>query len=257
MKKVVIVGAGPGGLTAGMLLAHNGYDVHIFEAKSYLGGRNGCIKLGDFTFDIGPTFLMLPQELKNIFQITGRNIESYLDLREIEPLYRLRFKGHLDFYPSRDRNFMGDQIERLFPGDKAGYEAFLKKEKIKFDRLFECLKTPYDRLIHFARPQFIKALPHFDLGKSLYDKLSEYFSHEELKIAMTFQSKYLGMSPWNCPAAFTILSFVEHMWGIYHPIGGLFKISEARNLINKCDILIFSTKGEPQMRLYFLTKAGV
>ena len=103
----------------------------------------------------------------------------------------------------------------------------MEKEKIKFDRVFNCLKIPYDRLIHFARPTLVKALPKLDLGKTLYGKLSSYFKHEDLRVALTFQAKYLGMSPWACPAAFTILSYIEHSRGVFHPIGGLNKISEA------------------------------
>lgn len=225
--KVIIIGAGPGGLTAGMLLAHNGYDVQIFEKNGYVGGRNGRIELGEFKFDIGPTFLMLPKVLEDIFRYSGRNIADYLDLKEIEPLYRLRFHGKMDFYPSRDSKFMKEQINRLFPRDVDRYEHYLKNEKVKFERVFNCLKIPYDRLIHLLRPTFLKAIPKLDLGKSLYGKLAEYFKHEEMRIAMTFQSKYLGMSPWNCPAAFTIISYIEHSGGILHPIGGLNRISEA------------------------------
>ncbi len=226
-KKVVIIGAGPGGLTAGMLLAHNGFDVQIYEKNAYIGGRNGRIELGEFKFDIGPTFLMLPEVLEDVFRFTGRNLGDYLDMKEIEPLYRLRFHGKLDFYPSRNRKFMKDQIKKLFPGDENGYDRYMERERVKFERVFNCLKIPYDRLIHLLRPTFLKAIPNLDLGKSLYGKLSEYYKHEEMKIAMTFQSKYLGMSPWNCPGAFTILSYIEHSRGIFHPIGGLNKISEA------------------------------
>lgn len=234
-KKVIIVGAGPGGLTSGMLLAHKGYDVQIFEKNSYIGGRNGCIKMGEFSFDIGPTFFMLPEVLEDIFRFTGRKLGEYVEMKEIEPFYRLRFKGNTDFYPSKNKKFMREQIEKLFPGDAEGYERFMEKEKIKFDRVFSCLKVPYDRLIHLARPNLVKALPNLDLGKTLYAKLSSYFKHKDLRIAMTFQAKYLGMSPWECPAAFTILSYIEHSRGIFHPIGGLNKISEAMGKVIKED----------------------
>jgi phytoene desaturase len=234
-KKVVIVGAGPGGLTAGMLLAHHGFDVHVYEKNNYVGGRNGSIKMGEFTFDIGPTFLMLPEVLFDVFRFAERKIDNYLDLKEIEPFYRLRFKDKVDFFPSKDKSFMKDQIEKLFPGDLEGYERFMEREKIKFDNVFNCLKVPYDRLIHLARPMLLKAMPKLDLDKTLYKKLSSYFKNKDLRIAMTFQAKYLGMSPWECPAAFTILSYIEHSRGIFHPIGGLNKISEAMAKVIKED----------------------
>jgi phytoene desaturase len=226
-KKVAIVGAGPGGLTAGMLLAHQGYQVEIYEKNPHVGGRNARLTVGDFHFDTGPTFLMLPEVLDDVFRFAGRDLNQYLEMKKIDPLYRLRFKGKDDFFPSRDLEYMLEQIERLFPGDAAGYKKYLEKEKIKFDHVFRCLKLPYYRLIHLLRPPLIKALPYLNLGQTLYQKLGGYFQHEEMRVAMTFQSKYLGMSPWKCPAAFTILSYIEHSRGVLHPIGGLNRISAA------------------------------
>ncbi|NTV89427.1 MAG: phytoene desaturase [Clostridiales bacterium] len=210
-----------------MLLAHEGYEVDIYEKRDYIGGRNGSVKLGDFSFDIGPTFLMLPFVLEDIFRVTGRKLADYVELKEIDPLYRLRFNGKTDFYPTRDKAAMLKQISELFPGDEEGYERFMNKESDKFERLFECLKLPYTNFRDFFRPTFLSAVPKFDFGRTLFGKLSDYFIHDDLRISMTFQSKYLGMSPLRCPAAFTILSYLEHDGGIYHPAGGLFKLSEA------------------------------
>jgi phytoene desaturase len=232
-KKIVIIGAGPGGLTAGMILARNGYEVEMFEKNHHLGGRNSRMQVGDFQFDLGPTFLMLVELLEEVFQMSGRNLSDYVKLTEIEPLYRLRFHGNLDFYPSRDKKYMRDQILKHFPGDEDAYEKYLKCEMKKFNRIIDCLKIPYHKLSHMLRPQLLRSLPDLDLGKSLYDKLSEYFSHEELRISMTFQSKYLGMSPWQCPAAFTILSYIEHSRGVFHVEGGLNQISEAMGKVIK------------------------
>lgn len=226
-ESVVIVGAGPGGLTAGMVLANQGYDVVILEKNQSVGGRNARLKVGEFSFDTGPTFLMLTDILEEVFTMTGRNIHDYLDLRELEPLYRLKFHNKPDFFPTRDMAKMKDQISRLFPGDEAAYERFLKNEKKKFEGLISCLKIPYHKIYHMMRPSLLKAAPSLNLGRSLYGELSRYFKHDELRIAMTFQSKYLGMSPWQCPAAFTILSYMEHSQGVFHPIGGLNQISVA------------------------------
>lgn len=233
-KKVVIVGAGPGGLSAGMILASRGYQVEIFEKNKVVGGRSAALRLGDFTFDTGPTFLMMPQLLEDIFTISGRKINDYLEMKEIDPFYRLKFtnKG-IEFFPTRNRKAMLQHIAEVFPGDQENYQEFLVKEKIKFDKLFACLKIPYHSPLHFFRKQFIRAIPQFEIGRSLYQKLTEYFQHEEMRIAMTFQAKYLGMSPWECPGAFTILSFIEHDGGIYHPIGGLNRISEAMATVIK------------------------
>ena len=89
MKKVVIIGAGPGGLSAAMILAYKGFDVSVYESKSYIGGRNSALRLGDFTFELGPTFVMLPKAFEEAFALAGRDINKYLDLRKLDEMYRL------------------------------------------------------------------------------------------------------------------------------------------------------------------------
>jgi phytoene desaturase len=91
MKKVVIIGAGPGGLSAGMILGHNNFQVDIYEKKKYIGGRNSELKLGEYKFDLRPTFFLVKDILENIFQMTGRKLEDYVKLHRIEPMYRLKF----------------------------------------------------------------------------------------------------------------------------------------------------------------------
>lgn len=226
-RKIAIIGAGPGGLTAGMLLAKKGYQVDIYEKDHRVGGRNQAIKLGDYTFDTGPTFLMLLEVLEEAFRDAGRDMNKLLDLRRLEPMYRLRFHQSGDFYPASDQQKMLAEVERVFPGDGRNYLRFREGEGKKFDKVYPCLKVPYDSLLSYLKPRFIKAIPRLDPFASVYGRLASYFTHEDLRIAMTFQAKYLGMSPWRCPATFTILSVIEHKYGIYHPVGGLNQISGA------------------------------
>jgi phytoene desaturase len=226
-KKVLVVGAGPGGLTAAMMLAAKGYDVQIFEKQPRVGGRNGCLEIDGYRFDIGPTFLMMKFILEEVFELSGRRLEDYLDVRSVDPFYRLSFADGAEFLPTANQAEMKAQIDRLYPGDYAGYERFLKYEATKFERLKPCLQVPYGKLTDFARPKLMQALPYLDAHRSLHKHLSRYFKHDQLKLAFTFQSKYLGMSPWKCPGIFSMISFVEHSGGIHHPIGGLNRISEA------------------------------
>ena len=78
-KHIIIIGAGPGGLTSAMLLASKGYDVTVFEKKSHIGGRNSVLKLGDFKFELGPTFVMLPDVFKETFEEVGKKMEDYIN----------------------------------------------------------------------------------------------------------------------------------------------------------------------------------
>ncbi len=228
MAKVIIVGAGPGGLTAGMILANNGYNVEIYEKADRVGGRNASITLdGGFTFDTGPTFLMMKNILEEMFELAGEKLDDHLDLRQIDPMYRLAFTNGKEFYPSSiDHEKTYQQIKELFPGNEEGYRRMLKKEKVKYDKLVPCLQVPYDRPWHMLSGRLLKAAPYLDALTSLFDVLGRFFDDDDLKTCFTFQAKYLGMSPYVCPGTFSIISYIEHAGGIWHPIGGLHKISE-------------------------------
>jgi phytoene desaturase len=225
-KRIAVIGAGPGGLTAAMILANRGHQVTVYEQKDAVGGRNAAIRLGPYTFDIGPTFLMMTFILREVFQAAGRKAEDYLDIRPLDPMYQLSFKDKV-LRPTTNRELMKEQIERLFPGNGAGLERFHAVEKVRYDKMYPCLKKDYSSAISMLSRPLLRALPHLSLGRSLYDVLGDYFSTEDLRISFTFQSKYLGMSPWQCPGAFGLIPYVEHAFGIDHVIGGLSMISEA------------------------------
>ncbi len=224
--RIGIVGAGPGGLTAAMILAHRGLDVTVFEREDAVGGRNAALHLGDYTFDTGPTFLMMRFVLDEMFAETGRRTEDYLEMTALDPLYRLKVAGR-DLFPSPQLEVTKAEVRKHFPGNEDGVARFLKAEHARFERLLPCLQKDYSSLSAYFAPMFLKALPRMSLGRSVFQNLGRYFDDEALRICFAFQSKYLGMSPWDCPAFFTMLSFIEHAFGIYHVQGGLNRISHA------------------------------
>ncbi|WP_018971030.1 phytoene desaturase family protein [Rubritalea marina] len=223
-KKIIIIGAGPGGLTSGMLLASRGYDVTILEKSSVVGGRNAPIQAGGYTFDTGPTFLHQKFTLDEVFAETGRRPEDYMDFVKLDPMTTLTW-GDVSLETSCDEQSMMQNIEKAFPGESANYQRFMQDHALKLKKIFPCLLNSYHKLSKFLSGYSIKALPYVATSKSVMDVLSEYFVDERLKLAFTFQAKYLGMSPWNCPALFSILSYIEYAHGIYHVQGGLSNIS--------------------------------
>jgi phytoene desaturase len=225
-KKVIVIGSGPGGLGAAMILAHRGHQVRVFEKAKVIGGRNAELRLGEYSFDVGPTFLMMKFVLDELFQAAGRKTEAYLDCRALDPMYLLQF-GDRQLRVSQDRKKMKEQIEKIFPGESEGLDRFYENEEKKFQRLYPCLKKEYSGLGSLLSMDLIKALPYLSAGKSLYDVLSQYFKSETLRLAFTFQSKYLGMSPWECPGLFSIIPFTEHAHGVYHVMGGLNQITKS------------------------------
>lgn len=209
-----------------MILAKRGFDVTIVEKKDRVGGRNAELKVGDFSFDTGPTFLHQKFTLDEVFREAGRKAEDYLDFVLLDPMTRLTWDG-ISLETTCDIERMAAEIGRSFPGDDEGYRRFMADHAVKMRTIYPCLQRPYHELKSYLSATLIKAFPYVATAKSVVDVLDRYFSDDRLKLAFTFQAKYLGMSPWRCPALFSILSYTEYRYGIYHVQGGLCKISEA------------------------------
>jgi phytoene desaturase len=191
-----------------------------------VGGRNAALRAGDYTFDTGPTFLHQKFTLDEIFAETGRKPEDYLRFTKLDPMTRLTW-GDLSMETSSDEDTMVRNIEAVFPGQSESYRRFMRDHAEKLRVIFPCLLSPYHQLRKFLAPHMLRALPYVATRKSVMDVLDDYFDDDRLKLAFTFQAKYLGMSPWSCPALFSILSYIEYGHGIFHTEGGLAKISEA------------------------------
>lgn len=225
-KKMIVVGSGPGGLASAMILAKRGFHVEVFEKDPVLGGRNAELKVGPYRFDLGPTFLMMKYLMDELFSEAGRKTSDYLHCERLDPMYRLCFADK-DLMVTGDIEKMKAHIEKAFPGESHGLEEFYKREKPRFEALYPCLQKAYGGIGAFMSVTLMKAFPHLAAGRSLYDVLSDYFQSEELRLAFTFQSKYLGMSPWDCPGLFAMIPYTEHAHGVYHVRGGLSEISLA------------------------------
>ena len=225
-RRVGVVGAGPGGLAAAMLLSARGFDVQVFEKQPVHGGRNAEVRLGEFRFDLGPTFLMMKFLLDELFEEAGRRTSDYLDCRLLDPMYRLVFQNR-SMLARTEPHAMRAEIDRVFPGEGEGLTRFLARESERFRNLYPCLQKPYGSVMSLFSPTLLRALPHIAPGRSLHHVLASYFRSEELRLAFTFQSKYLGMSPWDCPGLFAMIPYTEHAHGVYHVQGGLCRISEA------------------------------
>ena len=219
-KRVLIIGAGPGGLGTAMLLAKGGLDVTVLEKQPRVGGRTSAIEGDGYRFDLGPTFFLYPQILQEIFQAVGRDLFKEVPMTRLDPQYRLVFGAGGELTATSDIERMVAEIAKLSPTDAPQFRRFMDYNRVKLEKFAPCLQVPFPGWTSLISLRLLKVLPFLKPWKSLHAELAGYFSDPRLQLAFTFQSKYLGMSPFRCPSLFSILSFLEYEHGIWHPTGG-------------------------------------
>jgi phytoene desaturase len=230
-NSVLIIGAGPGGLAASLLLANAGLDVHVIERMPHVGGRCSAIEENGFRFDLGPTFFLYPRVLERIFKLIGRDLRSEVPMVRLDPQYRISFGrgGELNCTPDVAR--LEAEVAKLSPHDAKNVKRFLDDNRAKMAAFQPCLERPFQGLRDVLRWQLAKLLPTLKPWRSLDSELGRYFDDDRIRLAFSFQSKYLGMSPFNCPSLFSILSFLEYEYGVWHPYGGCSAVSEGMGRI--------------------------
>ena len=222
-RRVGIVGAGPGGLAAAMLLASAGAEVTLHERLGRVGGRSGTLEgdsaAGRFRFDMGPTFFLYPRVLEDVFATCGASLRHEVELIRLDPQYRVAFEdgGHID--ATADPARMAAEIARFSVADSKNFDRFMTDNRRKLDRVKPALERPFDSAFDLLSRDVLRSLPALK-PNSVDAELKRYFSDPRVRLAFSFQSKYLGMSPYRCPSLFTILSFMEYEYGVWHPRGG-------------------------------------
>ena len=219
-RRVLIVGAGPGGLATAMLLAKAGLQVTVVEKQPRVGGRTSAIEGNGYRFDLGPTFFLYPQILAEIFSEVGRDLHREVPMKRLDPQYRLVFGAGGELLCTSDLERMVTEIAKLAPADAPQFRRFMNENRVKLEKFAPCLQSPFLGWKDLLQARLLAVLPYLKPWKSLHAELAGYFQDPRLQLAFTFQSKYLGMSPFQCPSLFSILSFLEYEHGVWHPIGG-------------------------------------
>lgn len=227
-KKVLIIGTGLGALTSALRLARRGYQVELVEKHYQAGGRLNQIKKDGFTFDMGPTFFSMTYEFEEFVKDAG--IQMPFTFRELDTLYAVNFRGSdRKFFIHKDMDKLAREFEGIEPDFKAKMERFLKSGGTFFhDVENKILKRNYDNLWDYLMAMATvppKYLPR--LWRSVWDEMENHFESREVKEIFSLVAFFLGATPFDTSAIYTLLSYTELVHDGYHNVeGGMYKIVE-------------------------------
>jgi phytoene desaturase len=226
-KTALIIGAGIGGITTAIFLAKNGYKVEIYEKNSSAGGRCGQIVRDGHRFDLGATMLMMPGIYKDVFDSLEIPLFERKDIWPLDDLYKIYFDDNDVITFSKDEKKMKADHDRIEPGSfeksrkyiTKGYEIF----RLGIDKL---IARNFTNLFQFANLRNVLLLIKLKTYISNYRYAKKFFCNEHLKMAYTFQNIYVGQSPFDSPALFSMVPAAEITEGSFFPEGGMYRIVE-------------------------------
>lgn len=232
-NKVLIVGAGLGGLAAGLRLAKKGFNVEIIEKNSQAGGRLNQIKKDGFTFDTGPSFFSMSYEFEEFAKAC--NIKLPFDYVELDPLYTVNFSGSTKTWQLyKDTDKLAAQFAEVEPDFKEKFQKYIKKSGALFnDTVDLVIKNNFDSLAEYVFTLMRVNPVHLPvLFKSFYTHVKQHFSSTEARQIISLVAFFLGRTPFDTMAIYSLLSYTEFKHdGYFNVKGGMYKIVEG--LVNE------------------------
>jgi len=219
----VVIGSGFGGLAAAVRLGARGYRVTVLERLDAPGGRAYVFRQDGFTFDAGPTIVTAPFLLEELWELCGRKLSQDVELRPMDPFYRMRFHTGEQFNYTGDAGSMRAEVARFSPGDVAGYEAFMKASEEIYRVGFEQLgHVPFGHVTDMVKlaPQLLR------LGslRSVYGMVAKYVRDERLRTILSFHPLLVGGNPFAASSIYSLICFLERRWGVHFAMGGTGRI---------------------------------
>ena len=218
---------GSGGLASAILLASAGLKVKVIERLGVVGGRTSAIEAEGFRFDVGPTFFLFPRVLEEIFATAGADLRTEVELVRLDPQYRIIFGEGGELQATPDVARMEEQIAAVCASDAPGFRRFLEENRVKLRRMEPCSENPFLGWGDMVNPRLLKMLPMLRPHQSVDTYLRRFFQDRRIRLAFSFQSKYLGMSPFRCPSLFPSCRSSSTEYGVFHPLGGCSAVTAA------------------------------
>lgn len=225
---IVIVGAGLGGLAAALRLAHLGERVIVLEKTDQVGGRNRAVRVGECDFDGGPTLMMMLEPFQTLFREVGERMEDHLKIRLCDPSYRAFFRDGTRLDATANVAQMLRQIEAIAPQDAAAYPQLIGELAALYEASIPNFvrRNFYHAGQFFAPPNLARVAKHHMIS-NLAKRIEKKFQDPRLRMLFSFQTMYLGLSPYDAPWVYATLTYMEYGDGIWYPEGGLPAISQA------------------------------
>ena len=224
---VLVVGAGIGGIATAARLAHHGYRVKVFEKNERPGGRCDQMTLQDYRFDTGPTLFLMPELYAETYTALGERMEDQLDLRRIDPTYHLFFQDNSQLQLTSDLHGMMAQVEAIEPGSYERMLHYLGEGRRFYElSMHNLIDRDFRSLPEFINPQMIMLFLRLKALTQHAGYARRYFKTPKLQMAFTFQDMYMGLSPYESPATYSLMQYTELSDGLYYPIGGMYRIAK-------------------------------
>ena len=226
-ERVLIVGAGLGGISAAAYLRAEGYEVEIFEKNDKIGGKLNILERDGFKFDLGPSIFTMPHIFNELFEKANRDMDDYFTLKEVYPHWRNFFEDGktIDLIPfSKKSKF---RVTNVDDKDKRQLEEFLTYSK----RLYDITEAGYfskglDTVMENMREYGVLSLvKDLNATSSMDSQVRKYIDNPYLVDIMNFFIKYVGSSPYNAPALLNLLPYIQYEFGLWYVEGGMYNLA--------------------------------
>lgn len=224
--RAVVVGAGFGGLAAALRLRARGLRVTLVDNGARLGGRARVFHESGYTFDAGPTVITAPFLLEELFGLYGETLSEHVDLRPIDPWYRVVWEDGASFDYAGGMDRMRDEIARFEPRDADGYTRMMRRAeeiyRVGFERLGD---QPFDRASDMARA--VPEMVRLGARRSMYRFVASHLRNERLREVFTFQPLLIGGNPYKASCIYALIQPLEQRFGVHYAMGGTGAIVDA------------------------------
>jgi phytoene desaturase len=227
--KAIVIGSGFGGLAAAVRLSCKGYHVEVFEKLDAPGGRAYVWRQEGFTFDAGPTIVTAPFMLEELWALCGRRMADDVELRPLDPFYRIRFDDGSWFDYSGDADRMRAEVARFAPADVAGYERFLLEAATCYKLGFEELgPQSFDGIGSLLKA--VPSLMRMRGWRSIYRMVAGHLKNPKLRVVMSFHPLLIGGNPFSVTCVYSLINTLERRFGVHWAMGGTGSL--VRGLVN-------------------------